>query len=89
MPPTLLDPRPRSNAFVSAIAKPLPCRETRRQKGLDLAYWPLQFRNDPYIAGRNNSNLGMSSHNIGRKTKPLGAIRGVRSLPEAGHVLGL
>ena len=71
------------------MAGPLPCGETRQQKGLDLAHWPRRFRNGPHIAGRNNSNLGVSSHNIGWKTELLGAVHGVRSLPGAGHVLGL
>ena len=84
-----LDPWLWSNVFVSDIARLLPCGETRQQKGLNLAYWPWRFRNGLHIASKNDSSLGESSHNTNRKTKPLGAAHGVRSLPGADHVLGL
>ena len=74
--------------FVVAIAGPSARGETRRQKGLDLAYWPRRFRNGPHIAGRTDSNLDVSSFNTGRETEPLGAVRKVRSLLGAGHILG-
>ena len=67
----------------------MPCGETRWQRGLHLIYWPPRFWNSLYIAGRNNNNLGISSYNISCETKHLGAVCGVRSLPGAGHVLGL
>ena len=71
--------------FVGAIAEPSPCGKMRRQTGSDLAHWP--WRNGPHIVGRNNSYLGVSSPNTGRKTKLLKAVCGVRSSLRAGHTL--
>ena len=89
IPPTLSDPLfPQSDVFVDAITGPSPCRETRRQKGLDLAYWPRRFWNDPHIAGRNNSNLSVSSYHTGWETKLLGVICEVWSSLGAGHIFG-
>ena len=78
-----------NNVFVSAIARPLPCRETKRRKRLDLAYWPWRFQNGLYIASRNNSNLDVSSYNTSWETELLGAVCKAQSLLGAGHVLGL
>ena len=84
-----MDPWPRSDVFVSAIAGLLLRGETRRQKGLDLAHWPWQFQNNHHIAGRNDSNLDVSFYDIGRETEPLGAICKVQSLLRACHILNL
>ena len=78
-----------SNAFVGAIARPSPCRETRQQKGLDLAHWPQRFRNSPYIVGRNDSNLDVSSPNTGRETKSLEAVRRIQSSLGTGRAFDL
>ena len=40
-----------------------------QQNRFDLAYWPWQFQNNPYIIGKTNSNLGLSFYNTDRKTK--------------------
>ena len=83
------DLRPWSNAFVGAIAGPLPRGETGQQKGFDLAYWPRQFLNDSHIAGRNNSNLDVSSYNTNLETKLLGATHKMRNSLGAGYIIGL
>ena len=72
--------------FVSAIAGLLPCRKTRQQKRLDLGHWPRRFQNGPYIVGKNDSNLDVSSYNTSCKTKSLRVICRVQSLLGAGHV---
>ena len=89
IPPSSSDPRPWSNAFVDAIAGPLPYRETRRQTRSNLAYWLRRFWNGPHIASRTDSNLSMSFPNTSWKTEPLGAVRRIQSSLRAGYVLCL
>ena len=69
-----LDSWPWSNVFVNVIARPLLCKETRRQKELDLTHWFWRFQNSSYTAGKKNSNQDVNSHNTSSKTERSQAI---------------